>query len=123
SIEVITNPPAKYEASGSAIINIKMKKNQLYGYKGILSGCHTQSDYAKELIGLSNFYHTDKLNIKATYNFISGTYARYGTDYIQYPKDGTEWKTVLNRVDHAKNQSSYSFGVDYLIDTSFTLSF
>jgi len=122
SIEVITNPPAKYEASGSAIINIKLKKNQLYGYKGIVTARHTQSDYAKELIGISNFFRSNKWNFKAIYSFISGTYARYGTDYIQYPHQQALWKTELNRIDHAKKQSSYSFGADYAIDTTLTLS-
>jgi hypothetical protein len=33
SVEVITNPPAKYEASGSAVLNIVMKKNKIEGYR------------------------------------------------------------------------------------------
>ncbi|MGH2623135.1 MAG: TonB-dependent receptor, partial [Sphingobacterium sp.] len=107
-IEVITNPPAKYDASNAAIINIIMKNNELFGYKGVLTGRYTQSNYAKELIGISNFYRSDKWNFKLNYNFISGTYARYGTDYIFYPEDQTQWKTTLNRIDHAKRQSSYS---------------
>lgn len=36
AIEVITNPPAQYEASGAAIVNIKLKQNKLLGYKGTL---------------------------------------------------------------------------------------
>ena len=123
SIEVITNPPAKYEASGAAVINIKMKVNQLYGYKGELTGRYTQSDYAKKLVGIINFLRFDNWNIRGSYNFISGTYARYGMDVIQYSKDQTEWKTVLSRVDHKKKQSSYSFGADYHVDTTLTLSF
>ena len=122
-IEVITNPPAKYDASNAAIINIIMKSNSLFGYKGVVTGRHTQSNYAKELIGISNFYRSDKWNFKLNYNFISGTYARYGTDYIFYPEDQTQWKTTLNRINHAKRQSSYSFAVDYLVDTTLTLSF
>jgi hypothetical protein len=34
SVEVITNPPAKYEAQGSAVLNIVMKKNKIEGYRG-----------------------------------------------------------------------------------------
>jgi hypothetical protein len=37
SIEVITNPPARYEAQGSAVLNIKMKKTVAPGYKGFSS--------------------------------------------------------------------------------------
>ena len=122
SIEVITNPPAKYEASGAAIINIKMRANQLYGYKGVLTGRYTQSDYVKKLVGINNFLRFDKWNIRGSYNFISGTYARYGTEVIQFPEEQTEWKTELSCVDHAKKQSSFSFGADYHVDTTLTLS-
>ncbi|PZU22536.1 MAG: TonB-dependent receptor, partial [Chryseobacterium sp.] len=37
SVEVITNPPAKYEAQGSAVLNIVMKKNKIEGYRGVIS--------------------------------------------------------------------------------------
>src|SRR5690606_25608728 len=37
AIEVITNPPAKYEAQGNAVLNIRLKKNNLLGYKGSIA--------------------------------------------------------------------------------------
>ena len=52
SVEVITNPPAKYEASGSAVLNIVLKKNKIEGYRGILSSKYVQTQYAKGVFGL-----------------------------------------------------------------------
>ncbi|NIF07379.1 TonB-dependent receptor [Chryseobacterium sp. Tr-659] len=46
-IEVITTPPAKYEAQGnSGIINIVLKKNQNLGWSGYLNTNYTQKTYA-----------------------------------------------------------------------------
>ncbi|MCW1964195.1 outer membrane beta-barrel family protein [Chryseobacterium viscerum] len=46
-IEVITTPPAKYEAQGnSGIINIVLKKNQNLGWSGYLNTNYTQRTYA-----------------------------------------------------------------------------
>lgn len=46
-IEVITTPPAKYEAQGnSGIINIILKKNQNLGWNGYLTTNYTQKTYA-----------------------------------------------------------------------------
>ncbi len=36
-IELITNPPAKYDANGGALINIKLKKKRTQGYAGSAS--------------------------------------------------------------------------------------
>lgn len=54
SIEVITNPPAKYEAQGAIVLNIKLKKNAKLGYKGTVSGSYIQSIYAKGNISTSH---------------------------------------------------------------------
>lgn len=46
-IEVITTPPAKYEAQGnSGIINIVLKKNQKLDWSGYLNSYYKQSTYA-----------------------------------------------------------------------------
>lgn len=46
-IEVITTPPAKYEAQGnSGIINIVLKKNQNLGWSGYLTTNYNQKTYA-----------------------------------------------------------------------------
>ncbi|MFX4450791.1 hypothetical protein ABTA90_19480, partial [Acinetobacter baumannii] len=43
AIEMISNPSAKYDASGNAgIINIKLKKNKKYGTNGTASGTFIQ---------------------------------------------------------------------------------
>ncbi|HRI25945.1 MAG TPA: TonB-dependent receptor, partial [Ferruginibacter sp.] len=42
-IEIMTNPPAKYDAAGNAgVINIKTKKNKQFGYNGSITSGYTQ---------------------------------------------------------------------------------
>jgi hypothetical protein len=47
SVEVITNPPARYEAEGGAILNIVTSTNLTPGYKGSIHGNYTQAIYPK----------------------------------------------------------------------------
>lgn len=122
AIEVITNPPAKYEAEGSTIINIKMTKSQLYGYRGVVLALAEQSNYAKQLFGLTQYYKNEKINLRATYNYGRGTYARYGTDFVYYPNEQTSWESIMTRIDQNNSQNSYVFSFDYTPDTSLTIA-
>ncbi|MBP2618813.1 outer membrane beta-barrel family protein [Chryseobacterium jejuense] len=122
SIEVITNPPAKYEASGSAVLNIVMKKNKIEGYRGILSSKYVQTQYAKAVFGLSQYYKKDKLSIMASYYKGMGTYFREGSDYVRYPESETIWISTMNRKDKNINQNTLNFNVEYELDSLTSLS-
>ncbi|RZK36283.1 MAG: TonB-dependent receptor, partial [Hymenobacter sp.] len=97
SVEVITNPPAKYEAQGGAVINIKMKQNRLAGYKGRLSGRYHQSIYAKGRIGLMQSFNTDKWALSGDYDFVSGNYVRKNLDVVTFADDQTRWESDMVR--------------------------
>ena len=47
-IEFITNPSSKYDAAGSAIINIKLKKEQRKGTNGTISSSLGSGKYVKK---------------------------------------------------------------------------
>lgn len=123
SVEVITNPPAKYEAQGSAIINIKMKQNVLSGYKGRISTRYTQATYAKGLIGTSQSYNTDKWQLTGNYNFVSGDYVRKNFDVVIFDKDKTRWESDMVRKTHAHEQHVYNFSGQYNLDSLSTVQF
>jgi len=123
SVEVITNPPAKYEAQGSAIINIKMKQNVLSGYKGRISTRYTQSTYAKGLIGTSQSYNTDKWQLTGNYNFVTGDYVRNNFDVVIFDKDKTRWESDMVRKTHAHEQHVYNFSGQYAVDSLSTIQF
>ena len=69
-LEIITNPSAKYDASGNAgIINIVMKKNQLFGLNGQVSSTYGQGVYYKSFNSVNLNYRYAKWNLFGAYNF------------------------------------------------------
>jgi iron complex outermembrane receptor protein len=62
-IEIMTNPPAKYDAAGnSGIINIKTKKNKQFGYSGSVTTGFTQGKYPRLNDGFNFNYRNGKFN-------------------------------------------------------------
>ncbi|MFN2457667.1 MAG: TonB-dependent receptor domain-containing protein [Chitinophagaceae bacterium] len=63
-IEIMTNPPAKYDAAGNAgVINIKTKKTRQLGYNGTVTLGYGQGKYPKFNEGLNFNYSTGKVNV------------------------------------------------------------
>jgi hypothetical protein len=63
-VEIMTNPPARYDAAGNAgIINIKTKKNKMVGYNGSLSASYGQGIVPKINEGFNFNYRQGKWNL------------------------------------------------------------
>lgn len=61
-VEIMTNPPARYDAAGNAgIINIKTKKTKTAGYNGSVNMNFTQGRVLKTSEGLNFSYRQNKL--------------------------------------------------------------
>lgn len=70
SIEVLTNPPAKYDAAGNAgIINIKTKKNTQFGSNVSLNLNLGQGKYTKADGGFQINNRNNWANLFASYNY------------------------------------------------------
>jgi hypothetical protein len=70
SIEIITNPSAKYEAAGNAgIINIRLKKNKAYGFNGSVNAGWNIATYPKYNTGANLNYRYKKVNIFGNFNY------------------------------------------------------
>ncbi|MFT3825828.1 MAG: TonB-dependent receptor [Chitinophagaceae bacterium] len=70
SIEIITNPSAKYDAAGNAgIINIKLKKNKSFGTNGSVTAGYNIGVYSKYNGGLSLNHRNKKVNLFGNYNY------------------------------------------------------
>ncbi len=68
-IEFITNPSSKYDAAGSSIINIKLKKEQRKGTNGSISTSLGTGKYVKNNNSISINHRNKKVNIFANYSF------------------------------------------------------
>ena len=69
SVEVIANPPARYDAEGGPILNIVTTRNVAAGYKGSINSNYTQAIFPKYSFGTSHYFKTEKLNVFANYSF------------------------------------------------------
>lgn len=120
SIEVITNPPAKFEAAGTAgIINIKLKKNNEYGYNGTLISNYSKGDFARNTNGLTLNFRDSKINL-------NGNATRYNNDFQSDYVDKKEQSGYLLDqealgLDHNEGYN-ITAGIDYTINSKHSLS-
>jgi hypothetical protein len=70
SIELISNPSAKYDAAGNAgIINIRLKKNKSFGTNGSVNAGWNIGTYAKYNAGISLNHRNKNINIFGNYGY------------------------------------------------------
>ena len=120
SIELITNPSAKYEAAGNAgIINIRLKKNKSLGTNGSVNAGWNIGTYPKYNGGFSLNHRNKKVNIFGNYGYNNATNEH---DIINI------YRTVLDSLfdQHGtmtnKNRThNFKTGLDYFIDKKSTV--
>ena len=61
-LELMTEPPAKYDAGGSSVINIVLKKNRLYGLTGNVGSTQSMGYTWRSYNNLNLNYRQGKLN-------------------------------------------------------------
>lgn len=123
AVEVITSPPAKYEAQGSAVINIKLKQDKSEGYKGRISARWHQAQYAKGRIGLQQSFNTNKWQLSGNYDFVSGNYVRKNLDVTVFDKAKQRWESDLVRKTEGHEQHIYNFVAQYNLDSLQSVQF
>jgi len=128
-IELMTNPSAKYDASGnSGIINIKTKKNKMKGFNGNVSLTHTQGVYPKPSGSFNLNYRDGKANF-----FVNGGYSRWeGYQHLDITRkylDGSAARNITSIFTqgtemHFTNPSmNLKLGMDYYLTPKTTLGF
>ena len=124
SVEVITNPSAKFDASGgtAGILNIVMKKNRRVGYSG---NVRINADSRGRVGGGADInVRQNKVNFFASGNYFQRKSISNGTtDRINKNSDGTS--TLFQQTDKSGGVGQFGFGragFDYFIDNRNTLT-
>lgn len=119
SIEIISNPSAKYDAAGTAgIINIKLKKNKNFGTNGSVQVGYGIMMFAKYNGSFTINRRTEKWNLFATYGGDIGKHWNW-MDLDRY-QAGQRFDQRTETVSEAKNQNLKA-GVDYYIRKKHTV--
>lgn len=70
SIEIITNPSARYDAAGNAgVINIRLKKNKSFGTNGSINAGYGISIHPRYNAGLSLNHRDSRISIFGNYSY------------------------------------------------------
>lgn len=120
SIEIITNPSAKYEAEGAGgIINIILKKNQADGWNGNVLGSYERGQLPRQNIGTSINYSGEKVALFSTLNYGDNTWFD-NTDRTN--QQGNYLMDLISRSTNNRKGINFSGGMDYTINKENTLS-
>jgi hypothetical protein len=123
SIELITNPSAKYDAAGnSGIINIKLKKNRNYGTNGSVNAGAGYGRYYKASSGLSLNHREKKFNIFGDFNY-SRRKQYHNLDIIRVNNTAADQTYFDQKSEAIGFRRNYNFkgGLDYFINDNNTI--
>jgi hypothetical protein len=127
-IEIMTNPPARFDASGnSGVINIKTKKNKQFGYNGSINLGYGIGRYAKWNESAQFNYRNRKINLFSSLNYNNNR--NFGALDIQRRFRDENTKEVTSHfVQEARMRNrSQSYGaragLDYFLSKKTTVGF
>ena len=119
SVELITNPSAKYTPEGmSGIINIILKKNTQLGFNGSITVGATHGENTRPTGAINLNYRTGKFNFFGNYNLDFGKLESF-TDLRRTDKD--LYQRFLFGYDNTTHLGK--IGVDIYLNDKNTLSF
>jgi len=123
TIEIISSPSAKYDASGTGgIINIRLKKNTSDGTNGTLTVGGGLGKYHKSNAGITLNHRNGSLNIFGNYNYANN---RQFEDLLlarssRAANNITFFDQKAAEVSLREN-NNYKVGIDYFIDKNNTI--
>ncbi|NMN39293.1 outer membrane beta-barrel family protein [Pedobacter sp. SG918] len=110
-IEVITNPPAKYDAQGNnGLINIVLKKATAEGFKGSVNMALTQANYITVSAGGNLNYRRNKITLSSNFNIRKGSIVPFEQSDVFYP---TQTWNIVNKDRNFRTVPSGQIGIDY----------
>ena len=125
SIEIITNPSAKYDAAGnSGIINIKMKKNRSSGTNGSLILGAGYGAYPRTSESLTLNHKEGKFNFFGSYNHGDRQQRNdLNIDRVVGSGNNTTYFSQKTFMPQTNYYNNYRFGTDYDISKKHTIGF
>ncbi|HYF30022.1 MAG TPA: TonB-dependent receptor [Chitinophagaceae bacterium] len=124
-VEIMTNPPARFDASGNAgVINIKTKKNKVKGFNGSLTVGAGQGVYFKTNESVNMNYRNGKINIFGTYSFGRNNNFQQLDIFRRYKNDDKTTNAIFEQSSFMKRRNmsnNLKLGMDYFLTKRTTL--
>ncbi|WP_207531705.1 TonB-dependent receptor [Desertivirga arenae] len=123
TIELITNPSAKYDAAGNAgIINIKTKRNKNLGFNGTINAGTGYGKTSKYNTGTNLNFRKGKINVFGNYNYSNnGNISRFNLNRLVTDDNEITSFTQNNGWDGRRFNNSYKAGIDFFATKKTTL--
>ncbi|MEJ7671744.1 MAG: hypothetical protein WKF59_03335 [Chitinophagaceae bacterium] len=124
-IEIMPNPPARYDAAGNAgVINIRTKKSRSGGFTGGINLAYWQGKYARTTNSFNFNYRTQKVNVFSTASYTINNGLNDPDLYRYYFKSNGSLRSTFFQNSFIRN-TSYStnikLGVDYFLSPKATI--
>jgi hypothetical protein len=125
-IEIMTNPSAKYDASGnSGIINLRTRKNKMVGFNGSNTTNYAQGIYARFSNSINLNYRKGKVNLFGNYNYSTRTGMEDLSILRNFRNLATkEIETIFDQTSFMKNNGeghNAKAGLDFYADKKTTI--
>ena len=129
-VEIMDNPPAKYDAEGNAgIINIVRKKPEHVGFNGRASLGMGYGRYPKVNPGINLNYRTESVNVFGNYNYYYNQRFQNNNIFRRLPTtnaEGEPAETLFDQLSERVMESkthNFRSGADWYISPKTTLGF
>ncbi len=123
-IELITNPPAQFDATGNAgIINIKTKKSKQKGFNGTVTTAYSQGRFPKSNNSIVLNYRNGRFNSFFTYSY---NFNKYYSDLYalrKYSNDAGNITATLDQPTYftgTSRNNTIKTGVDFFASSKTT---